>query len=295
MASGSLALVMLGLAPIILMRTRWCDVSPRVGIILWYGCGILGWCSVLTFGAALMTLPMAGSLFRNVSSVFMGLVSGRQVEDLGLFEAVGLTIVFDVLTMVLGGWTVGCLNLKRRQMRHCEMLDLLSDFDDTLGAAVIDHPRPLAYYAAGRGGRVVLSRGTFGVVPQQELRAILEHERGHQTGRHDLWALPLASASAFLTFIPYSRLAPQAIRCLLEMAADDVAMRSVGRTVLLSALKSAKVFDTPASGALAWDGQVIERRISRLEDAEVGAAALLYAHTALLLAYGTLAWIWLSN
>jgi len=264
-ACASIALISLVIAPIVLARATWGDQFPRLGIATWYAFGAVGWIALISSCLAVTLQPLSGSLFDRSSQFVNGFFSGHPLRGLGLHEAIGLTLTVDLVVLLVGSWVFGWLNLSRRRRHHGELLDLLAEADEYRGVSVINHDEPLAYFLPGERSRVVLSSGTLNAFDAQTVDAITAHEFGHQHGRHGLVLLPLSSMYAFFDFVPYARLAPVAIRALVEMAADDIALKTVSRSSLQRALRTASLFAAAPHGAIAWTGSVIERRICRLE------------------------------
>src|SRR5262249_30224838 len=131
--------------------------------------------------------------------------------------------------------TVLCLRLvlafaeaigARRRQR--ELLALLAHGDPKApGALVVDHPAAAAYCLPGIRSKIVVSVGTLDLLAPAELAAVLAHERAHLRARHDLVLLPFTSLRRAF---PRSRMITQAHRTvalLVEMMADDHALRSL--------------------------------------------------------------------
>ena len=115
----------------------------------------------------------------------------------------------------------------RRRQR--ELLALLAHGDPKVpGALVIDYPAAAAYCLPGIRSQIVVSVGTLDLLAPAELTAVLAHERAHLRARHDLVLIPFTSLRRAL---PRSRVIAQAYRTvalLVEMMADDRALRVRG-------------------------------------------------------------------
>jgi len=294
--SGAVAVGLLFVLPIALARwCAWGDTFPRTAIALWYATGLLGWLALATFFVALTVAPLGGSLLEGVVKFTAGLVSGHPLAGLGLSEAVGLTLSFDLIVLLLGGWLLGVWQLRKRRQRHCELLDLLAVTDsERPDVTIVDHDEPMAYFIPGRNGRVVLSSG---VMKHHESLApvIVEHERGHRDAHHGLVLLPLASMNAFFAFVPFARLAPVAIRTYLEMSADDFARRRTSTQALREALEKLGSLAAAPVGAIAWDGTVVERRIERLGRARPSMLSLVAATGLIAAALVAVVLAWLTH
>jgi Zn-dependent protease with chaperone function len=156
------------------------------------------------------------------------------------------------------------------------------------GLRVLDVDQPLAYCLPGVRSRVVVSQGALTALADNEVTAILSHERAHLRARHDL-VLEMFTAvhAAFPRFVRSAN-ALDAVRLLIEMLADDAAVRATGPTPLARALVTCAAARTPA-GALAAGGPTTVVRVRRLGGrgnsialsigAYLGAAAVLVVPT----------------
>jgi beta-lactamase regulating signal transducer with metallopeptidase domain len=155
---------------------------------------------------------------------------------------------------------------------------------------VVDHPAAAAYCVPGLRSQIVISAGTLKVLDQAELAAVLAHERAHVRARHDLVLLPFcALARAF----PRARLVRRAratVALLVEMLADDQALRQRPARELATALLRVGVSgagQTPWGALAAADDEVVAR-VTRLLTPQarlsVPAQALICSAAAVLVA-----------
>lgn len=180
-----------------------------------------------------------------------------------LAVALGLAIASAMAGLVLWYFVV----LARARMRHRRLLSLVADPDPAEpGVLVIDHPLAVAYCVPGRPTAVVVSAGTVGLLDRAQLSAVLEHEHAHARERHDLVLLPFAAIGRALPFSSHAALAVAAVSLLVEMRADDRALRRHSAHCLATALR--RFSERGAGGAPAGalnivDGQV-RARLDRL-------------------------------
>ena len=138
-----------------------------------------------------------------------------------------------------------------------------------------------------------LAAGTLAVLSPQELTAVLAHERAHLRARHDL---VLATFDAVHQAFPHairSDLPAQQARLLVEMLADDAAVRAAGRAPLARALVALSESVVPESALGVARGSTLIR-IQRLAEpgsastpgsaAAAGLAAAIYLLAAVLVA-----------
>jgi Zn-dependent protease with chaperone function len=183
--------------------------------------------------------------------------------------------------------------------RHRELLALLAHGDPKVpGALVIDYPAAAAYCLPGIRSQIVVSAGTLDLLAPAELTAVLAHERAHLRARHDLVLIPFTSLRRAF---PRSRMIAQAHRMvalLVEMMADDRALRVRGllpRELATALLRfGTAASDCAPAGALAAGAGDLTARVNRLlapepplsragQAAAITAAALLVAAAVLLL------------
>ena len=206
-----------------------------------------------------------GAAFR--FPVAFGMVSGLP----GLLLVVRMTCLaaglalLALLCWVLIAVSAAVLQARRRQRA---LLALLAHGDPKVpGALVVDYPTAAAYCLPGLRSRiVVLSVGTLELLGRGELAAVLAHERAHLRERHDLVLLPF---TALRRAFPHSAMcaeAHRAVALLVEMLADDRALRGRPTRELVSALVrfgTAGTCPAPAGALAAGEGDMAAR-VARL-------------------------------
>jgi len=177
--------------------------------------------------------------------------------------AAGLALL-TLLCWVLLAALAAALQARRRQRA---LLTLLAHGDPKVpGALVVDHPSAAAYCLPGLRSRIVVSVGTLELLGRRELAAVLAHERAHLRERHDLVLLPF---TALRRAFPRSATCTDALRSvalLVEMLADDHALRGRPARELVSALVrfgTAGTCPAPAGALAAGEGEVAAR-VTRL-------------------------------
>ena len=247
-----LAVALAGPVPALLARARWPLRAPRAAVVLWQSIALAAVLSAFSAGLAL-----AARLF----------VPGH---DAGLGWPVWLcSVLILAVTLIIGARLMVAvaevaIGTRRRRARHRMMVDLIGESRRELdGVRVLDVAEPLAYCLPGMRSRVVLSRGTLAALDEPELAAILRHERAHLRARHDLVLEAfIAVHTAFPRFVR-SGSALSAVRLLVELLADDAAVRTAGPRPLARALVTCACGPTPA-GALAAGGPSTVIRVRRL-------------------------------
>ena len=109
-----------------------------------------------------------------------------------------------------------------------------------------------------------MSSGAVELLSDAEIAAVVEHERAHIRGRHHL---VLAAAQSFATMfrgLPLARHVREQIPLLLEMAADDGALRSHPRSALVTAMFEMASADAAPQGAHSAGGHSALIRLRRI-------------------------------
>jgi Zn-dependent protease with chaperone function len=263
-----------------LVQARWPRRSPAAAILLWQA---LGLASGLAAVGTLIGLAMPASTLGVVRSLLRAgaLIRAGDLFRLGgMFGAasgIPVTVVAFRLTCLAGGlallaslcWvlvaaSVAALHARRRQRA---LLTLLAHGDPKVpGALVVDYPTAAAYCLPGLRSQIVVSVGTLELLGRGELAAVLAHERAHLRERHDLVLLPFTALRRAFPKSATCSDAHRAVALLIEMLADDHALRASLPSELVSALVrfgTAGACPAPAGALAAGEGEVAAR-VTRL-------------------------------
>jgi Zn-dependent protease with chaperone function len=146
-------------------------------------------------------------------------------------------------------FTASAVRTLRARHRNRVLVDLVATRNPLLpGTRVVDHDVPLAYCLPGLRPRVVLSRGVLDLLREDEVRAVLAHEDAHVVQRHDLVVLPFAAFGATFPRLRPVRTASEQVALLVEMLADDRAVRAHPPQVLARALVKVGTASVPGGG-----------------------------------------------
>jgi Peptidase family M48 len=263
-----------------LARASWPRRSPAAAILLWQA---LGLASGLAAVGTLLGLAMPASrdgVVRSALRVGVLFRTGGVFGVAGAFGAAGTvpTIVVAIrLTCLAAGlvllaslcWVLvaACATAVQARRRQRALLTLLAHGDPKVpGALVVDYPTAAAYCLPGLRSQIVVSVGTLELLGRGELAAVLAHERAHLRERHDLVLLPFTALRRAFPKSATCDGAQHAVALLVEMLADDRALRTRQTRELVSALLrfgTAGTCPAPA-GALAVGGGEMAARVTRL-------------------------------
>jgi Zn-dependent protease with chaperone function len=262
------ALLLVGPVPALLARATWPMRAPRASIVLWQSIALAAVLSAFSAGIAIASrLFVPGPDGRPTATIT------SEIEVLGWPLWIAYVCVF-ALTLLIGARLVAAvvevaIATRRRRAHHRMVVDLVGKSQKWTharagdGLRVLDVAEPLAYCLPGVRSRVVVSQGTLTTLADKEIAAILSHERAHLRARHDL-VLEMFTAvhAAFPRFVRSAN-ALNAVRLLIELLADDAALRATGPTPLARALVACAAGRTPA-GAMAAGGPTTVLRVRRL-------------------------------
>ncbi|AYY14499.1 M56 family peptidase [Actinobacteria bacterium YIM 96077] len=261
-----LALVLAGPAPAWLARAEWPSRVPRAALVLWQAMTLAALLSALGAGLSVATLI---SFYERPGIVLLAL-------HISAFA-------FTVLVLARLLWSAHVLgtNLRARRRRHRQLVDLVGRSDGRApGARILDAPEAFAYCVPGVSSRLVVSSSALDTLSDDEIQAVLEHERAHARARHDLVLEGFTALhNAFPTLVR-SRAARDAAAGLVEMLADDAAQRRAGAVPLGRAL--VRLAHAPVPAGTIGTGHVTPlTRIQRLGEprtiAHHGLASSVYA------------------
>jgi Zn-dependent protease with chaperone function len=293
-----LAMALVGPVPALLARASWTLRAPRASVVLWQSIALAAVLSAFSAGAALTlrlfspgpdgrpTVGLTGQIAALGPLIWLSAAVVLMVTLL-----IGIRLVIAIMQVAIG--------TRRRRAHHRMLVDLLGDRRSELGGVrVLNVAEPLAYCLPGRRSRVVLSHGTLAALSEPELVAILRHERAHLRARHDLVLEAFTAVhTAFPRFVR-SASALRAVRLLIELLADDAAVRTTGPRPLARALVTCACGPTPA-GALAAGGPSTVVRVRRLagppNSTLLSMTAYLAAAAVLVIPTVALAVPWLSE
>jgi hypothetical protein len=259
-----------------MLRASWPRRSPAAAILLWQALGLAGGLAAV---GALLAIGVSGpgnhigvisGLAVLVGRVESGqLIAPHQLPVLTALRLIFLTAGFALLAVLYSVLVVAFADAIGARRRQRELLALLAHGDPKVpGALVIDYPAAAAYCLPGIRSQIVVSVGTLDLLAPAELTAVLAHERAHLRARHDLVLIPFTSLRRALPRSTGIADAHRTVALLVEMMADDRALRVRG--LLPKELATALVrfgtagADGAPAGALAVAEGELTARVLRL-------------------------------
>lgn len=250
-------------APRLMLRSNWPHRAPALAAAVW---------QALAFSFSIAAALTAFHLATPTEHLHAGLVGmlhacglhgdvGR--PDPGTAEQLAIALPGAVLLALIGSFAFHVMRARIARARHRDTLDVVGRRSDHLHATVLPHNIPAAYCLPGRRSRIVVSDAAVQLLSAEQLDAVLEHERAHVAGRHHL---VLAAAEAFASvfrWVPLARHTSEQTALLLEMIADDRAVRRHSNTVVATAMYEMAAVNAPR-GAFAVGGRTALIRLRRV-------------------------------
>ncbi|GHE76260.1 M56 family metallopeptidase [Streptomyces lavendulocolor] len=250
-------------APYLLLRAAWPHRAPALAAAVWHALAVS-----FSFGAALSAASLAMPA-ENLHAGLVGLLhacgldvgAGQPNPEVAGRLAVGVPAAIGIALMASFAFHV--VRARRARSEHREAVDLVGRHSAHLSATVLPYDVPAAYCLPGRGPRIVISDAAVRQLTPEQLGAVLEHEQAHIAGRHHLVLAAVEAFYSVFRWLPLARHAREQTALLLEMIADDRALRSHSHEVLATAMYEMATARTP-KGALAAGGHTTLIRLKRV-------------------------------
>ncbi len=207
-------------------------------MVLWQSIALAGGLSMIGAMLCWGLVPLGETLPSGLHGL-LGIVLGSESLDaLGILHAFALSAAALLTAHLVFTLWLTYFRINRQRRKHRDLLHLLSSpSHDRPGTLVLNHQAPVAYCLPGGSRSVtVLSDGLLELLSPDELRAVLLHEQTHLAQRHHLLLWAFAAWRSALPWLPTSKLAQESVSSLIEIMADDVALRSVDKPTLVTAI-----------------------------------------------------------
>ncbi|WP_353988057.1 M56 family metallopeptidase [Ruicaihuangia caeni] len=268
-AIALLAVLLAWPVPVVLARARWTTRSPAVALALWQAIALGGGLAMIGSLLGYGLLPTGLGLVEAVPVFAGALFAGPLPAAVGVTQGLALSAAVILGIHLLLNLARTAAVTERQRRRHRELVGLLSSpIPSQPGARMLDHPAPVAYCLPGVHTITVLSQGLIELLADDELEAVLAHERTHLRQQHHLVLLAFKAWNAALPWFPIANRAERSVAELVEMLADDEARRTVSGETLARAIKRVgSAWESPDASGTGYvpDAVAVQRRAERLE------------------------------
>lgn len=255
------------LVPALLRRMDPRRHDPVLMIVAWLASmagAVLSAATVVTW----LLLPDHGpsaTLLESVNASWGVVAHGSPPRVEELTGVLGVLLLCAVAARVA---VVSVAAARRRARKRRENLAVLRiagrAADGPADVLWLAHEQPLAFSMTGRPGVVVATDGLRRHLDRDEVAAVFAHERAHLAGRHHLLVAAVDALRATLPFVPLFREAPRAVRDLVELAADDTAVRGHGPAAVRRALLTVTWHGAPSAALAMATREAMALRLDRV-------------------------------
>lgn len=250
-------------APQLLLRSNWPHRAPALAAAAWHALAVsFSIAAALTaYSLAMPTEHLHAGLVGLLHTCGLSANTAQPDPDTADRLAVGVPAVIGIA--LVASFAFHVVRARRARTQHREAVDLVGRHSPRLCATVLPYDTPAAYCLPGRHPRIVISDAAVDRLTPEQLDAVLEHEQAHITGRHHLVLAAMEAFYSVFRWVPLARHARQQTTLLLEMIADDRALRRHSHEVLATAMYEMAAARTP-KGAWAAGGPNALIRMKRI-------------------------------
>ncbi|NIZ92557.1 M56 family metallopeptidase [Kineococcus rubinsiae] len=258
------------LGPRLIQSSTWLARSPRLAVCAWQSLSASLLLSVV-LAAAVVAFP-GGGLAGGLADVLHTCLAVLRLQYGAVTSSAASTAAFAVMVAVIARTTYCVLEVAvtstRQRRAQMQALALLARpaADTARSMLVVEHERALAYCLPGRRGAVVVTTAAVEALEPAELAAVLGHEHAHLRGHHHLVIGFSAALHRAFPWVSALRLAHRETQDLVELLADDAAVRRHSPAHLAAALVRLAEAQTPRA-TLGIGGRLALARVRRLQRA----------------------------
>jgi beta-lactamase regulating signal transducer with metallopeptidase domain len=237
--------------------------APRCGVAAWLTAitsVLLSWltAAVLLVLDAIAHQGQHGSFVASCVELLCDLAAGEVGSAAQLMLFAGSAAV--VAAVAVFGLRVArtIARLRAHAYGHAQAVRLVGRPTTERNVFVVDTPERTAYCVSGSPPAIVVTSAAVAALDERELEAVLAHERAHLDGHHPKMVTTLRGLALVFPRLALMTQGAAEVSRLLEMCADDVAVRRFGQQALLTGLM-ALAGATPAAALGAADIAVLSR------------------------------------
>jgi Zn-dependent protease with chaperone function/uncharacterized membrane protein len=235
------SVAMLVAAPPLLQAMTCSGNAPRLGVLTWLsaiGTVVGSW-----LATAVMVIIEAISHWthpRTVASSCLARLQRTISGDAGIAPQITLVVIVAAVTVAAAITGVrlatAVLGMRARAHEHARAVRLVGHRTGEADVVIVEAAKAAAYCVAGRPPAIVVTSAARAALDDRQLAAVLAHERAHLAGHHAMIVSALRALAAMFPRLSLFTYGAREVSRLLEMCADDVAVRRHGSQALLTGL-----------------------------------------------------------
>jgi Zn-dependent protease with chaperone function/uncharacterized membrane protein len=235
------SMAMLVAAPPLLRAMTCSGNAPRLGVVTWLsaiGTLVASW--VATSVMVIVEVISRWTHPRTVAASCLASLQRTMSGDAGIAPQITLLAIAAAVTVtaaIIGvRLATAVLGMRARAHEHARAVRLVGHRTGEADVVMVEAPKAAAYCVAGRPPAIVVTSAARAALDDRQLAAVLAHERAHLDGRHAMIVSALRALAAVFPRVSLITEGAQQVSRLLEMCADDVAVRRHSGQSLLSGL-----------------------------------------------------------
>jgi Zn-dependent protease with chaperone function len=218
------------LIPRALAQATRSERAPRLVVAAWATAAVIVSGAWLSASVLLMAALVGGPAS----------IPGRCLGLLGVPELGGAWLRGVLLALIVGllaatGGRAGRRGMatRRRARRYVDIARIAGRRVPGVDAYIVDSDRAAAYCLPGRGRTIVLSTAAVAALSAAQLAAVITHEQAHLRGRHHLLLGIASIMRSVFPAVPLFSIGAREVARLVELCADDAAVRHHGRGAVI--------------------------------------------------------------
>jgi Zn-dependent protease with chaperone function len=237
--------------------------APRCGVAAWLiaiGSVLLTWITVaiLVVFDLIAHWRQGGSFVVACVQLLCDVAAGKAGTVPQLMLLVGAAAAVALVGVLGFRLTRTIWRLRAQAQGHAQSVRLVGRPTAERDVYIMDAAERTAYCVSGKPPAIVVTSAAVAALDDQELGAVLAHERAHLDGHHPRVVTTLRGLALVFPWLVLITRGSVEVSRLLEMCADDVAARRYGHQVLLTGLM-ALAGGSPAAALGAADIAVLNR------------------------------------
>lgn len=238
-------------------------LAPRSGVAAWLIAIVsvlLTWLTVavLVVVDVIAHWRQGGSFVASCFEFLCDLAAGKagRAPQVMLLVVVAFVVATVAVIGIRLARTIG--RLRAHAHGHAQTVRLVGRPTTESDVYIVDAAERTAYCVSGKPPAIVVTSAAVAALDEQELGAVLAHERAHLDGHHARVVMTLRGLALVFPWLSLMTRAAAEVPRLLEMCADDAAVRRYGNDALLAGLM-ALAGGAPAAALGAADVAVLNR------------------------------------
>jgi Zn-dependent protease with chaperone function len=257
------SVVMVVGGPPLLSSLTKSGLAPRSGVAAWLtaiGSVLLTWLTIalLVVYDVIAHWRQGNSLVASRVELLCDLAAGKagSAPQVMLLAGIAATVAIVGVTGIRFARTVARLRVHAHG--HAQSIRLVGRPTAESDVYVVDAAERTAYCVSGKPPAIVVTSAAVAALDDRELGAVLAHERAHLDGHHLRVVTMLRGLALVFPWLSLMTRGAAEVSRLLEMCADDAAVRRYGNDALLAGLM-ALAGGVPAAALGAADVAVLNR------------------------------------